>query len=115
MANDVDTLLSILSPDYVLTNVQKEATSYKVYKAYLELRRKAPKETTVYKTRIKSLTLHGSLADVDSLEDMTTAKPKPGSRTLLKSVHTHEYLDVWKFDGKTWLLQSTKTVRESTR
>jgi hypothetical protein len=104
MANDVDTLLGILSPDYTLTNSNKEVMTYATYKAYIKLRAKGPKEATQYRTRILSLSVHGDVADADSVESMTTGR----------TVHRHEYHDTWSLRGGVWRLSKTVTVKEST-
>jgi ketosteroid isomerase-like protein len=113
MANDVDALLDILSPDYTLTSADKDVMSYATYKAYLQLKKKGPKETTRYSTRIVKLTLQKGDAKVDSIETMLTWKPDPSGH-VIESTHRHEYLDVWRRAGSSWRLRSTMTLREST-
>ncbi len=108
MANDVDTLLDILAPNYTLTNVNKEVMTLAVYRAYLNLRKKAPRDTTQYKTQIKKLSLHSQLADVDSIETMVTK-----NKTQV-SIHKHEYLDKWVHTNKVWKLSSSMTIKETT-
>jgi hypothetical protein len=112
MANDVDTLLDVLLPEYTLTGVDKNVMTYATYRAYLDLKRKTPKTTTRYSTSIHGLTVHGNDADVDSIESMVTEK-RIKSGPLLVSTHLHEYIDKWRFSGKTWRLASTVTIKES--
>lgn len=113
MSHDVDTLLDILSPDYTLTSVDKDVMSYATYKAYLELKRKTPKDATEYKTRILKLVQSGERAVVTSEEAMTTAGTDPSGKKVV-SVHKHVYSDTWVHEATTWRLLSTVTQREST-
>ena len=113
MARDIDTLLSILSPDYTLTSVDNDVLSYGGYKAYLELKRKSPQDNTEYRTHILKLILKKAHAVVTSEETMTTSTPGPSGKKLV-SVHKHVYLDTWTYQGRVWHLQSTATQREST-
>jgi hypothetical protein len=108
MAKDVATLLAILSPSYTLTAFDKSVLSYGTYTAYLRLRSKAPKDTTKYATHIRKLNVRGTVAEVDSVETMTTVSG------ALQSTHRHEYLDRWRLSEAVWRLESTKTLKEST-
>jgi len=108
MARDAETLIGILSPDYVLVNVKKVATSYDVYVAGLRLLGKSPPSTTKYSTAIKKLTLNGDEAEVVSIETMSTTS----SHSV--TFHRHEYLDLWIHYDAGWRLRRTTTVREST-
>jgi len=114
-ANDVTTLLDILSPGYTLTNFEKETMDYKTYVAYLNLRKNGPKDVTRYKTLIKKLSLKGQVAEVDAIETMRTTKPEPNTGRTLLSIHSHEYIDHWKRTAKGWRLLSTTTILESTK
>jgi len=114
MANDVDTLLKILSPDYTLTSIDKETLTYGVYKAYLLLKAKGPKDTTRYSTFIRKLTEKNGDAEVDSVETMITRKADKTGRSVL-TTHRHVYSDKWRLSGGEWLLYRTVTLKESTR
>jgi hypothetical protein len=108
MANDTDTLLDILSPQYTLIDIHDDVMTYGAYKAYLKLRKGAPKDVTKYSTQIQKLTIKDPFAEVDAVESMVTVA---GGH---KVVHKHEYLDKWRLSGKVWRLEGTMTIKETT-
>lgn len=108
MANDINTLLDILAPDYILININNDVMNYGTYKAYLKLRKGGPKDVTRYSTQIQKLKVSGGYAETDSIESMVTTAG--GHRV----VHRHEYLDKWRLAGTIWRLAGTVTIKEST-
>lgn len=114
MARDAETLVGILSPDYVLINSKKVAMGYDVYVAKLKLMKDTPPDPTKYSTEIKKLTLRGDEADVLSVETMETHPTDTKTGKPLVALHRHEYLDVWIRYGAVWRLRRTTTQKEST-
>jgi len=110
IANDVPVLLSILTPDYRLTTVDKTVVDHAEYEAKIRLRSEMRADPTSYSTQIISLAVKDGEADVRAVETMESHLEKP-RRTVF---HRHHYLDHWVHPRKAWLLKSTVTVGEST-
>jgi len=114
MARDVSTLIGILSPDYSLTDSLKHTMSYDVYIAKLRLMRDMAPDSVKYSTAIKSLTVHGDLAEAVSVETMASPFVDPKTQKAMTSLHRHEYLDSWIHYDAGWRLRRTVTRKEST-
>ncbi len=114
MANDVETLLDILAPDYLLINIKKEETTREKYAAYLKLRAKSVVDITKYKTDIRRLKRTDNIAEVTSIETMETPREDPETHAKQTVLHRHEYLDEWVLGDSVWRLRKTTTIKEST-
>ena len=123
MANDVETLLGMLAPEYTLTTVDGTLIKRSEYEAKLRLRKAANADTTKYATKILSLKMLGPMpggrpevggridagAEVIARESMTSMVDGK------KVVHEHDYRDTWNHIGNSWLLAGTVTLKERTR
>lgn len=115
MANDVDALLSILSPDYLLKTSDGTEIKHSEYEAMLRLRKASNKDTKKYSTKILKLKLSGDTAEVSARESMTSQERSGLVGQLQTIVHEHDYLDSWVLRDGSWLLRRTETVKERTR
>lgn len=115
MSQDVDTLLSMLAPDYMLVNAKKETTTLAQYSAYLRLKKRSGyKDPMKTSTAIRDLHLQDGNEDVDAVETMVLAATDPKTRKPAWCLHRHLYLDVWHNDDGVWRLHATTTLKEST-
>lgn len=114
MAKDTDTLLSILTPDYTLTNAEGTTISRAQYEVSLKLRAKAAADPTKYSTKIKKLVEKDGQAIVTAIETMESKSEDSKTHKSITILHRHEYQDTWHPHPPTWELQKTVTVKEST-
>src|SRR5207253_6102038 len=98
MANDVDTLLSILAPDYTLKTSSGTEIKRSEYEATLKLRKAANSDTKQYSTKILKLKLTGQTAEVISREAMTARQKNEKTGGMQNVVHEHDYTDTWSRD-----------------
>jgi len=112
MAHDVDTLLKILAPTYVLRTAQGTTIKRNEYEVMLKMRKQKHSDTTLYKTEIVRITLRDSVAAIWSRE--TTTDPGINQKTGKKEPvsYQHDYIDLWTFSAGKWLLKSTTTQKE---
>jgi hypothetical protein len=115
MKNDVDQLLSILSPDYTLKTATGSVITHSEYEVMLNMRKKRNTDTSVYSTEILRLTLHDDVAALLSRETSVTRQKNDKTGKMETVNHQHDYIDVWAFTGGKWLLKSTVTQRERTQ
>jgi len=115
VANDVDTILNVLAPDYTLKTFTGTVVPRKAYEASLRKRKAANQPAAAYQTQIVTVTVEGQTAKVISDETSTTLSEDPVTNKKLKLLHTHRYLDTWTKIGKAWRLKSTITQQESTK
>jgi len=115
MAQDVDTLVGILAPDYSLTSSDGKVSTHDGYVAYLRLKKRTGyKDPFTTQTTIVGLQMSGAQAKVDAQEIMTSQVTDPTTQKPETCIHSHYYLDIWQRFGSVWRLKSTKTLREST-
>lgn len=105
MANDVDSVLTILAPDYVLVTYTGDKIQYEAYVASLRKRKADKLPAQKYTTKLIKLTPMDGEVEVTSEETSLTLKPKP-----LK--HIHRYRDTWIKSASGWLLRRTFTESE---
>ena len=115
LVNDVDTILDILAPDYVLHTYTGTAIPRKNYEASLRKRKAANKPATVYETSMFAITVTGDTALVTSDETSNNLSVDPITNKKVKLVHIHRYLDTWIRIRGAWRLQKTITTVESTK
>ncbi len=113
LSNDVDTICSILAPDYTLHTYTGVTIGRKDYETSLRKRKASGKPATAYVTKIAKVTVEGKKALVISDETSATVSKDPITNRNVKLIHIHRYLDTWIRAG-TWRLQSTVTQVEST-
>ena len=114
LSNDVDTILSILAPDYTLHTYTGTTIARSDYEASLRKRKAANKPATAYKTKINSVKVDGSTASVISDETSEAVSLDPVTNKQVKLIHIHRYLDTWVRSGNIWRLRTTITQIEST-
>jgi hypothetical protein len=114
LTNDVDTILSILAPDYTLHTYTGVTIPRKDYEASLRKRKASGKPATAYVTKIAKVTVEGKKALVISDETSATVSKDPITNQKVKLIHIHRYLDTWVRGGSAWRLRSTVTQVEST-
>ena len=114
ISNDVDTILSILAPDYELHTYTGTVIKRTDYEASLRKRKAANKPATAYKTRIASVKVEGGTACVVSDEASEAVSVDPVTGKRVKLIHIHRYLDTWIRSGPVWRLRTTVTTVEST-
>ncbi|HVT14246.1 MAG TPA: nuclear transport factor 2 family protein [Fimbriimonadaceae bacterium] len=112
MANDVGTLLSILTPDYTLTTSDGTLIKRSEYEAMLRLRKSANSDTKKYLTRILRIKVSGETAEVESRETMTGTVQDAATGKTLALIHEHDYSDTWTHASGAWLLRKTVTLKE---
>jgi hypothetical protein len=112
--NDVDTILSILSPDYTLHTYTGTTIVRKDYEASLRKRKASNKPATIYQTKIAKVSVEGEKALVISDETSAVVSLDPVTSRKVKLIHIHRYLDTWIRLSAKWRLQSTVTQVEST-
>jgi len=115
MANDVETLLSILAPDYVLKMSNGNTLSHDEYKVVLEQRKAKGQDTTKYATQIIRVNLHGTTAAIWSRETMTQKGKDPNTGKPEDIQYQHDYIDIWTFANGRWLLEGTTTQKEQSK
>lgn len=113
--NDVDTILSILTPSYTLRTYTGKVISYADYRASLEKRKRTNQPSDAYETSIHALTITVSSAEVISDETSSKESQDPVTGKKLRIIHIHRYRDLWLKAGATWRLNSTETQQESTK
>jgi len=113
--NDVETILSILAPDYTLHTYTGTTIKRADYETSLRKRKAAKKPATAYETKIASVQVTGATASVVSDETSKTASLDPITNKRVKLIHIHRYLDTWVRSGRVWRLQKTVTTLESTK
>jgi ketosteroid isomerase-like protein len=114
LSNDVDTILSILAPDYTLHTYTGTTIARADYEASLRKRKAANKPATAYQTKINSVRVGGSTASVISDETSEAVSLDPITNKKVKLIHIHRYLDTWIRSGGLWRLRTTITQIEST-
>lgn len=101
VANDVTTMLAILTPEYSLTDENGRTIDFKTYRAQLEERRERSQVSSVYTVKILSLDKQGNTAVV-------------GTKEITKGIggveHIHRYRDIWRYVNGVWRLSSTTTL-----
>jgi len=114
MNNNVEQVLSILSPDYTLQTYTGTIIPRKSYEQSLRKRKAENKPAAVYTTRMKSIKVSGSTALVvsEELSKSPTIDPITNVNQIL--VHIHEYNDTWVRIAGKWRLRSTVTKLEKT-
>ncbi len=105
--NDVDILLGILAPDYVLKTAKGDVIHFAEYKVGLDMKRGKKPDTKSYKQKILNVTLQGGVAAVWSRETTTVRDRGPEPVTF-----EHDYIDTWVWKSGKWLLQNTATQKE---
>jgi len=115
LTNDVETILSVLAPDYSLHTYTGTVIDRKAYEASLRKRRASNQPATAYQTQIASVAVQGAVAKVISDETSAKVTLDPVTDKKLKMVHIHRYLDTWVKTGGVWRLRSTVTQVESTK
>ncbi len=115
MANDVDALLSMLTPDYTLTTVDGAVIKHGEYEATLRLRKSAHSDTKKYATRILAIKVSGETAEVEARETMTGQMKDASTGKVAMFVHEHDYSDTWTHSTGVWLLRKTITLKEHSR
>ncbi|HWA84495.1 MAG TPA: nuclear transport factor 2 family protein, partial [Fimbriimonadaceae bacterium] len=113
MKNDVDTLLSILTPDYSIKASNGNLITHSEYEVILNQRKKKGYDATHYSTAILRVTLHGDIAAVWSRETSTIHGKSPQTGKIADTQYQHDYVDVWDFVNGKWLLKSTATLHET--
>jgi hypothetical protein len=114
VTNDVDRILGILAPEYTLKTFAGKVITYDNYKKSLLARKAAGKPSTAYTTRICDLSVAGHAATVRSEEISISLAQDPILLKNVKIVHTHQYIDRWREQGRVWRLCSTVTTLEKT-
>jgi hypothetical protein len=114
VSNDVDTILSILAPDYALHTYTGTTIKRADYEASLRKRKAANKPATAYQTKINSVQVEGPTALVVSDETSEAVSLDPVTNKKVRLIHIHRYLDTWIKSGKLWRLRTTITKVEST-
>ena len=114
VTNDVDRILAILAPEYTLKTFAGKVITYDNYKKSLLARKAAGKPSTAYTTRICDLTVAPHAATVRSEEISISLAKDPILLKDVKIVHTHQYIDRWREQGRVWRLCSTVTTLEKT-
>jgi len=101
LANDVNVMLSILSPTYTLEDEAGTKTDYRAYRTQLERRRDQGVVSSAYTVHILSLERKGDTAIL-------------GTKEVTKGIggaeHVHRYRDIWKLEKGVWRLASTTTL-----
>lgn len=115
LVNDVETVLSVLAPDYTLKTYTDSVIDRKAYEKSLRDRRARKQKSDAYQTKIASLNVQGRVATVISDETSIKAAKDPITKQAISMVHIHRYQDTWVKLGKSWRLKSTVTQMESTR
>lgn len=112
MANDVDTLTSILTPDYTIKTAKGALIARSEYDVMLNIRKEKHSDTTRYSTELLRITLREGVAAIYSRE--TTTNPQKNEKTgkMESLTYQHDYIDVWVNTGGKWLLRSTVTLKE---
>jgi len=113
MAHDVDTLLGILAPDYLLKTAKGATMTRAEYEVMLRLRKKKHSDTTRYRTELLRLTLHDGVAAVFSRETTTDRETNPKTGKPESVSYQHDYIDAWVLSNGRWRLQSTVTQKET--
>jgi ketosteroid isomerase-like protein len=114
-ANDVETILSILAPDYTLRTFTGKTITRPEYEASLWKRKAANKPSAAYVTKIASVSPKGDTTEVISDETSETPSTDPITNKRLRLIHIHRYLDTWVRIDSVWRLRSTVTQVESTK
>ena len=114
LTNDVETILSILAPDYTLKTYTGTVITHDKYEASLRKRRADKKPSAAYVTKMAGIQVAGTQAQVISDETSDTFSADPISNQKLKLIHIHRYLDTWTRIGHDWRLRSTVTQMEKT-
>ncbi len=115
LVNDVETILSILAPDYTLHTYTGTVIKRSDYETSLRKRKASNKPATVYHTSMYSIAVQGVIAKVISDETSENPSVDPITNKKLRLVHIHRYLDTWIKTGGIWRLQTTITQVESTK
>jgi len=115
LVNDVETILSVLAPDYTLHTYTGTVITRKDYEASLRKRKASNKPATVYVTKMFSLAVEGATAKVISDETSENPSVDPITNKKLRLIHIHRYQDTWIKSNGAWRLQTTITQVESTK
>jgi hypothetical protein len=103
-ANDVRTILGILSADYHLIAQDGTITEFSQYELTLDRRQKENEQVGIYKVEILGLLASRTGAIVYTKE---TSSPVLD----LAALHIHFYKDVWSNLFGVWRLDSTRTIK----
>ena len=114
LVNDVDTILAILAPEYVLHTYSGKAITHREYEASLRQRKAANKPATVYETSMADITVSSDTALVTSDETSNNVSVDPITNKKVKLVHVHRYKDTWVRIRGVWRLRNTLTTVETT-
>ena len=115
LTNDVESILTILAPNYTLHTYSGKVIDHKTYESSLRERKKQNKPASVYDTHIERMSIHGDNAIVVSNETSSNTSVDPITNKKLRLMHIHKYSDSWvKIRGE-WRLQKTITQAESTK
>jgi ketosteroid isomerase-like protein len=101
VANDVETMLSVLAPDYRLIDASGRTVPRKEYEKTLRARRRKGTRTPTYEVTIRSFRQSGDRAEVTSEEVSLDAKGKR---------HVHRYNDSWRQSRGVWLLARSRSL-----
>lgn len=112
--NDVETLLSILAPDYTLKDSKGKTTTFAQYKDILKKRKADNKKTSAYKTILTDVKVKGETALATTMEKNDTTEDDPNTGELRKVVHIHQYKDTWIRLKGGWRLKRTESAGERT-
>jgi len=112
MANDVPTLLDVLTPDYTLKTAKGALITHSEYAVMLDIRKKKHSDTKRYSTEISRMTLKGKVAAIYSRETTTNVETDPKSGRQVPLSYQHDYIDVWVLASGKWRLRSTVTQKE---
>lgn len=99
--NDVDTLLSILTDDFVLTDGEGVIHSRADYRKELEERKEQGIKAASYKVQIENVVREGDAASVITREY---------SSSITEESVVHQYRDVWVLQDGEWKLKSSTTI-----
>ncbi len=114
ITNNVDQVLAILTPDYTLQTFTGKVITRKMYEQSLRKRKAENKPASAYTTRMKSIKVAGSTANVVSEELSKSPAVDPITNEHQVLVHIHEYNDTWVRIAGVWRLRSTVTKLEKT-
>lgn len=100
--NDVVTMLSILSPDYVLVNAVGTKVTRQDYEKTLIMRNMNRAEAADYTVKILEIKPIDNGALIHTRETYAD-----------RANHTHEYADRWSLVDGSWRLVETRTLKEN--
>jgi hypothetical protein len=99
--NDVETMLSILAPEYKLVKEDGKVVDRAEYKKTLLLRRERNERTSAYTVSFRVISFRQGVLTVESRE---VQKGSDGAN------HAHVYRDRWRKMNGVWKLLSTRSL-----